>query len=133
MKPFIKIYAGLSAFILFALFALAAFSPEAYATVIENGLEVYKAKQQFTEIYTYDYNLMKSIVLYSFSLYLANIVLKLIVLALAYVSEDRFNVRITLYVFVINIVVLYLSYTIVKLFLEGGIKGISKLVGARKR
>ncbi len=133
MKPFIKIYAGLSAFILFALFALAAFSPEAYATVIENGLEVYKAKQQFTEIYTYDYNLMESIVLYSFSLYLANIVLNLIVLALAYVSEDRFNVRITLYVFVINIVVLYLSYTIVKLFLEGGVKGISKLVGARKR
>jgi|GEM_PF-6499282 len=132
MKQVIKIYAVVSALILFGLFTLLAFYPEAYGTILENLTNAIRSGDKITSIYGMTYTTMESIVLYGISLYLLNIIVNLVMLALAYVTESKFNTRIMLYVLILNIIILALGYTIVKLTVEMGIKAIGGIVNRRR-
>ncbi|QVK21195.1 hypothetical protein KHQ82_02375 [Mycoplasmatota bacterium] len=132
MKQIIKVYAIISALILFVILSYFAFWPETFASVLEKLAQIYQSGEKLTTIYTYDLTTLENVLTMLFSAYAINILVNIIVLALAYVTEDKFNVRITLYILAINLIFLAIAYSIIKLLAETGVKGISKLVSRRK-
>lgn len=126
MKQLIKIYAVISALIIFSIFTFAAFHPNTFIVLFEKIIEIKSSGEKILTIYSHDLTTLETLLTLLISGYLINILLNLVVLVIAYITEDKFNVRITLYVLAINLLFAAIGYSIIKLALETGVKGIGK-------
>ncbi|XMB86265.1 hypothetical protein RJG79_00260 [Mycoplasmatota bacterium WC44] len=133
MKQLIKIYAVVSALILFSIFTLAAFAPETFMSVFEKVVDLKSNGGKILSIYSQDLSSLETLLTLLVSGYIVNLLVNLLVLVIAYITEDKFNVRITLYVLAINLLFAAIGYYIVKLVLETGVKGIGATFRALSR
>ena len=126
MKPIYKLYGVVSVAFISAFVILIAFIPEPFLDFFTEAQQVGVDGRPLVEIYQ---NLegMSLIYAYLATAYVANLVINLVMMLLAYLSENKFYFHLMLYAFAINVIYFVAVVYTARLLLETATKPLNLL------
>lgn len=126
MKPLYKLYGVVSVAFISAFVILIAFIPEPFLDFFAEAQQVIVKGFPLEEIFQ---NLEGMALIYAYlaTAYLANLVINIVMMLLAYLSENKFYFHLMLYAFAINVIYFVAVIYTARLLLETAAKPLSLL------